>query len=425
METQVGTYVPEAVGVVREIRTFKWGGFFLLDSMNGTRSQIMQCVVKDPEILARIKHESYVWVKGEMVAADIKKEFVRSNAEMLVKELVVMSGPTETHGMNIYEKTIKADANTILDNRALSLRNESNKCVFKIQSKLLQAFRNRLDIDGFVSISTPKLVGSGAEGGTNVFKVDYFGKTAYLTQSPQLYKQIMCGVFGRVYETGPVFRAEPHNTSRHLNEYTSLDVEMRIGYGNTFQEIIEFHKITMLNMLDAVEMDLPKELSYLGVNSQPIQWADVMQLKVSEAKEILGTTGLDMTNAEEQSIGEWAKSKGSDLVYLTHYHRDVRPFYTKLSADGITTESFDAIFKGIEITSGGQREESYDRLLGRMKELGMNADPFSDYLETFKIGMPLHGGFAIGLERLTAKICNIENVKLATLFPRDAERLTP
>lgn len=425
METEVKTYVPEAVGVVREIRTFKWGGFFLLDSMNGTKSQIMQCVVKDPEILSRIKHESYVWVKGELVAADIKKEFVRSNAELLVKELVVMSEPNGNQGINIYEKVIKADTKTILDNRALSLRNETNKCVFKIQSKLLQLFRNRLDMDGFVSISTPKLVGNGAEGGTNVFKVDYFGQSAYLAQSPQLYKQMMCGVFGKVYETGPVFRAEPHNTSRHLNEYTSLDVEMRIGHGNTFQEILEFHKLVVFNMVDSIGMEMHRELTYIGADTQ-YGWGNIAQLKVSEAKEILGTTGLDMSNAEEHAIGQWAKNeKETDLVYLTHYHRDVRPFYTKLSPDGVTTESFDAIFRGTEITSGGQREESFERLVRRMNELGINTGPFSDYLETFRIGMPLHGGFAIGLERLTAKVCEIENVKLATLFPRDSERLTP
>lgn len=417
------TSTSEATGMVREIRTFKWGGFFLLDHMNGIHNNtIVQCVVKDPEILCRIKSESYIRVTGEIVKATVKKELVQSDSEFLVKELEVLSEPSGNPIFNIYEREIKAEQATILNNRALSLRNEFNKCVFKIQSQIQECFRHQMHLKNYVCISTPKLVANGAEGGTNVFSLDYFGQTAYLAQSPQLYKQMMCGVFGKVYETAPVFRAEPHNSSRHLNEYLSMDMEM---IATELEMLLKMHKQFMWSMLEYVFHQMQNELAYIGV-TEDISVRNPVTLTVAEAKDILMTNGHDMSSEEEWRIGVWAKAThGTDLVYLTHYHKSVRPFYTKVSSDGEHTESFDAIFKGIEITSGGLREESHPKLIDKMNELGMNLEPFADYLDAFKNGMPPHGGFAIGLERLTAKICGIDNVKMATLFPRDVNRLTP
>lgn len=414
--TTTKTYITH--GVVREVREFKWGGFFILETFDGQ----FQCVAKNQD-LSKLKSESYLRVNGYDSAANIKKELVVSTREIIVESFEVITEPSEVPGMNIYEKDIKADIQAIFDKRALSLRNEKNKSIFKIQSAILNSFRNTLEECGFISICTPKIVANGAEGGTNVFTLDYFGQPAYLAQSPQLYKQMMCGALGKVYETAPVFRAEKHASSRHLNEYTSLDAEMII-YRN-FSELIALEKKILFNVNYDLSKKVSQELQYLGVEISENPY-DALVLKVSEIKEILGTTGHDLSSDEEREIAKYAlKEKGTDYVFATHYHREIRPFYTKLSPDGITTESFDCIYKGVEITSGGQRKEGYQEYVSAIQEAGMNQEPFEGYLDTFRYGMPLHGGFAIGLERLTAKICGLESAKAATLFPRDVNRLTP
>jgi len=410
----------ELYGVVREKREFKWGGFLILETFDGQ----YQCVLKGFD-LPSIKPESYVKIIGEEVAADVKKELAVSNCEINVTSINVITEPSVHPAINIYERDIAGDVHMLFDMRAFALRNEKNKCIFKIQSIIHNTFRNALDEHGFISISTPKIVANGAEGGTNVFKLDYFGKEAYLAQSPQLYKQMMCGVFGKVYETAPVFRAEKHASTRHLNEYISLDAEMILK--KNFYELIWLEKEILTHIFSKIYSHANDELKYLGVSlTQPSNVEEALILKVSEAKNILGTAGEDMTSEEEKEIARYALEKNNtDIVFLTNYNREVRPFYTKLSPDGITTESFDCIYKGIEITSGGQRKEGYQEYIDAIATAGMNQEPFESYLDTFKYGMPLHGGFAIGLERLTAKICGIESVKAATLFPRDVERLIP
>lgn len=408
-------------GVVKEKREFKWGGFLLLETFNGK----YQCVLKEID-MTTIKHESYVQIEGELVDATIKKELVVSDVEIVVKSIKTLSEPTELPGINIYEKTVNADQNLIFDNRPYVLRNETNRCIFKIQSKIQSLFRRFLEEKEFISISTPKLVSNGAEGGTNVFKLDYFGKEAYLAQSPQFYKQMMCGVFGKVYETAPVFRAEKHNTSRHLNEYLSMDVEMVIK--ENMSEIILLQAELMTYIFENLCSECGDELLYLGVKELP---SKSMTMTIEHAKRLLGSPisdshSYDLTGPEEVEISKYAKEKhGADFVFLTHYGTNMRPFYTKDSKNGITTESYDVIYKGIEITSGGQRKETYEEYVQAIRSRGMKQEPFESYLSTFKVGMPLHGGFAIGLERLTAKICNVESVKMATLFPRDVDRLTP
>jgi len=421
METTEQTKLLPFYGVVKEKREFKWGGFLLLETFNG----IYQCVLKGID-MTTIKHESYVLIEGELVDAKIKKELVVSDKEIVVKNIKTLSEPFELPTINIYEKTVNADQNVIFDNRQYVLRNESNKCIFKIQAKIQSLFRRFLEEKGFISISTPKLVSNGAEGGTNVFKLDYFGKEACLAQSPQFYKQMMCGVFGKVFETAPVFRAEKHNTSRHLNEYLSMDVEMVIK--ENMSEIIVLQAEMMTYILGGLCGECGEELIYLGVKELP---SESMVMTIEEAKRILGSPisdshSYDLTGPEEVEISKYAKEKyNADFVFLTHYGTTMRPFYTKESKNGITTESYDVLYKGIEITSGGQRKETYEEYVKALRSRGMNQEMFESYLNTFKIGMPLHGGFAIGLERLTAKICNLESVKMATLFPRDVDRLTP
>lgn len=409
----------EFYGIVREKKEQKNINFFTLETFAGQ----YQCVSKIS--IATLQKESHVKVTGELVAATVKKELAVSDKEIQVSAIEVLSTPSAIPGINIYEKDINAETSLIFDQRALTLRNEKNKCIFKIQSYILNTFRNYLDFNGFTSISTPKLVANGAEGGTNVFELDYFGKKAYLAQSPQLYKQIMCGVFGKVYETGPVFRAEKHASSRHLNEYTSLDVEMALK-GN-FQELIVLETDLLYSLFYDVQRKFAAEFKYLGVEfPESANPKTAVQFKVSDVKDILGTAGYDMSSMEEKEIAKYALEKNNtEFVYVTHFHRSVKPFYTKISADEINTESFDLIYKGVEITSGGQRKENLAEYLEALKEMKMQQEPFEGYLDAFRYGMPLHGGFAIGLERLTALMCGLESAKAATLFPRDVDRLTP
>lgn len=420
----------ELFGIVREKREFKWGGFIVLETFDGQYQCVLKGNTEEEKQFARktlsdLKQESYVKLTGEKILANVKKELVISDVEFVIEAVEVLTAPHTYPSINIYEKELSADTHSIFDNRALTLRNEKNKCIFKIQSLIHNTFRNALSDEGFISISTPKIVATGAEGGTNVFKLDYFGKQAYLAQSPQLYKQMACGALGKVYETAPVFRAEKHASSRHLNEYTSLDVEMILE--NNFYELIHLEQKILDYIISNVFVKAVKEIKYLDCYHGTMQNPHKsLNIKVSKIKDILGTTGLDMSSDEEKEIAKYALEKhNTDFVFATHYHRDVRPFYTKLSPDKITTESFDCIFKGVEITSGGQRKESYQEYVDAIADAGMSQEPFESYLDAFKYGMPLHGGFAIGLERLTAKICGIESVKAATLFPRDVERLIP
>jgi len=400
-------------GQVRDVREFKWGSFVVIDPHRWPTSQL-QCVLKGVEH-DKLNVGAWVVFTGELVklTTPVKRANTNPLVEMHVNIVEVLSQPQVVPPITINEHEPTFSLNTAFDHRGLSLSTEFYRNVFRTQGEVELYFRKFLEKSGFLSIHTPKIVAEGAEGGTNKFELDYFGKPAYLSQSPQLYKQIACAAFGRVYEVAPVFRAEEHATSRHLNEYISLDVEMILD------PLIGHSPLQQLIML---EYDLLSSVP--SIRSSGI--GPIIQMTVGEIKVILGTAGHDLSGEEEVAICQWAKEKyGSDVVFATHYHRDVRPFYTKLSEDGVHTESFDCIFRGVEITSGGQRSNSYDDYIASMEQKGLNPDKFSFYLENFKYGFPIHGGFAIGLERLTAKLCDLPSTKMASLFPRDVERLTP
>lgn len=407
-------------GVIKSKREFKWGGFATLETFRNK----LQCVFKNIEAFATLKPESYVKLSGVYADAKVNQSLVISVMEFVVSEVEVLSEPTDSSSIDIAQREMTVSLPTELDNRAWTLRNERNKCIFKIQSAIHQVFRNELDEQDFISISTPKIVSNGAEGGTNVFTLDYFGQEASLAQSPQLYKQMMCGALGRVYETGSVFRAEPHATTRHLNEYTSLDFEMVIE--NNLMEIIVMEYNILSAIMTYLGTHLEHQLTYIYGERPNLALGQPEILTVQRIKEILDTTGNDLTGEEEREIAAWAKTNSNtDLVFATHFHRDVRPFYSKVSENGITTETFDCIYKGVEITSGGQRAETYAEYQSAMAEKGIKEEQFEGYLQAFKLGMPLHGGCAIGLERLTQNICGLDNIKQATLFPRDNNRLKP
>ena len=295
---------------------------------------------------------------------------------------------------------------------------------------LTKAFRDYLYGQGFTEIHTPKIGARGAEGGANLFKFSYFHKPAVLAQSPQFYKQMMVGVFDRVFETGPVFRAEKHNTKRHLNEYTSLDFEM--GYIDSFEEIMAMETGFLQYAMNLLKTEYAKEVQILkldipDVSKIPAVRFDVAKELVSQKYNRKIRNPFDLEPEEEALIGQYFKEEyGSDFVFVTHYPSKKRPFYAMDDPeDARFTLSFDLLFKGLEITTGGQRIHDYNMLVQKIEDRGMTQEGMEQYLDTFKHGMPPHGGLGIGLERLTMQLIGEENVRETCLFPRDMNRLEP
>ena len=327
-------------------------------------------------------------------------------------------------------KLMDTSRETKLDYRPLTLRNEKERAIFKLQEGILRGFRNFFQENGFTEIHSPKIVYSGAEGGANIFALDYFGKEAYLAQSPQFYKQMMVGVFERVYEVGPIFRAEKHDTARHLNEYTGVDFEM--GYIGNFREIMEMETEMLKAAVAELEQEYGYELNLLGVQLPRIE--KIPALKFSEAKALVAEkTGRtfreshDFEPEEERLLSEIIENEtGSELVFVTHYPTAKRPFYVMEDPKNPEdTLSFDLIFRGLEITTGGQRIHDYEMQLYKLRARGMDPKAFESFLMMHKHGMPPHGGLGLGLERFTARLLGFENVRQACLFPRDINRLTP
>lgn len=329
-----------------------------------------------------------------------------------------------------FEREAEVNLDTHLDNLPITLRTKRSRAIFKVQAEILKAYRAFLNGEGFTEFQAPKLIGDDAEGSGAVYEVPYFyGKTAHLATSPQLYKQIMVGVFERVFCSGIVFRAEKHATTRHLNEYTSLDMEM--GFIESHHDLMRMETKLMRYLSEHLKETCASEFALLGAEIPNVpEVIPTMKLREAQAL-ILKETGKDKTNEpdlepeDERWLCEWAKKeKNSDFVFVTHYPVSKRPMYTmEDEADKGFTKSFDLLFRGVEITTGGQRRHDYQNLIDGIKMKGLDPEAFSYYLQAFKHGMPPHGGWGMGLERLTAKFLGVENVKEATLFPRDINRI--
>lgn len=317
----------------------------------------------------------------------------------------------------------------MLNNRVLSLRHNKVNSIFKIQNIIVNGVREYLSSNDFTEIFTPKLVSEGAEGGSEVFKLDYFEQQAYLAQSPQFYKQMMIGAgFERVFEIGHAYRAEEHNTSRHLNEYISIDLE--VGFIKDEYDIMKIEEELLKYVLGKLENEGKEYLDLLNIEL-PKVLNEIPKLDFNEVLEILKTkfdrTDLDgdLDPESEKQIYKYCKEElNSEFLFVTNYPRRKRPMYTMpLGEKG--TKSFDLLFRGIEITTGGQRIHDYDMLISNMKYKGVDPENYKSYIDTFKHGMPPHGGLAIGLERLTTRLLGLENVREASLIPRDRTRLLP
>lgn len=354
--------------------------------------------------------------------------------EMILHELAVLTSSSEVCPLEIGKQS-KIDSlaiSTLLDYRPITLRNEKVRAIFKIEAQILHAFRNYLNLQGFTEIHSPKIVATGTEGGAQLFALDYFGKTAYLAQSPQFYKQMMVGVFERVYEVGPVYRAEEHDTTRHINEYISLDLEM--GFIESEQDIIAMQIGLLKHILNHLKENSQAELALYGaVLPELCESATIPQIELAAALELLqelyGWHGKDLDNEGEKLLSEhYKKFHNSEFVYVTNYPHSIRPFYAMPAgelAETVGSKSFDLLFRGLEITTGGQRIHEYQALCQSISARGLAVDKFGDYLLCFKHGMPPHGGLAIGLERITKQLLGLPSVKQCALFPRDRNRISP
>jgi nondiscriminating aspartyl-tRNA synthetase len=329
-----------------------------------------------------------------------------------------------------FEPDVEVNLDTLFDYRPLTLRREKIRAIFRIQAEIVRAYRDFLVAEGFTEFQAPKFVGDDAEGGGNVFRVDYFkDRSAYLATSPQLYKQIMVGVYERVFAVGNVFRAEKHATTRHLNEYTSMDIEM--GFIRDHTDIMTMENKLLSHLMAHLRTTSVADFALLGAEIPAVP-AEIPRMKLREAQKLITErTGTDCTNEpdlepeHERWLCTYAKEElGSDFIFITHYPVAKRPFYTmEDSEDPGFTKSFDLLFRGVEITTGGQRVHEYAMYLEKLAAKKLKPENFAFYLQAFKYGMPPHGGWGMGLERLTQKLVGLDNVKEATLFPRDMNRI--
>lgn len=409
-------------GWVEDIRNLGSIAFIILRDRQGTL-QITTFRKEHPEIfkkLVSLSRESVISVRGICRA----NEKVRNGYEIIPKDVEILSRAETPLPMGIVDK-VNVEMDTRLDNRFLDLRREEVRAIFLIRDRIIDSAREFLRKEGFIEVHTPKIISSASEGGTNLFRIKYFERDAFLAQSPQLYKQMLMATgFDRVYEIGWYFRAEEHNTRRHLNESTAIDVEMAfIENEEDVMKILERMILYICRRIEGME-----ELSRLGIEitapSLPLP-----RIRYDEAIDMIRKKGLeikwgsDLGSDEERAVGDVMKERGVSFYFITKYPLDAKPFYTM--PEGNLSRSFDLFCNGIEIASGSQRIHDHDLLERRLRDDGLDPDDFKAYLKAFRYGMPPHGGFGMGIERLVMSLLNLKNIRECILFPRDRNRLTP
>lgn len=412
-------------GAIHTIRDMGEVAFIVLRKREG----LLQCVYEEGKTkfdLKDLKEACTIEIEGTVKAEDRAP----NGFEIRLDTIKVLSEPKEPMPLAISKWKMNTSLEANLNNRPIALRNIRERAKFRIQEGVVRGFRDFLYQEGFTEIHTPKLGAKSAEGGANLFKLEYFHRPAILQQSPQFYKQMMVGVFDRVFETAPVFRAEKHNTKRHLNEYTSLDFEM--GYIDGFEDIMAMETGFLQYTMELLKKDYARELKILGVTLPNVD--KIPAIRFDEAKQRVAEkynrqfrNPYDLEPEEEALIGQYFKEEyDADFVFVTHYPSKKRPFYAMDDpADPTYTLSFDLLYQGLEITTGGQRIHDYDMLMEKIEKRGMETEGMEQYLSCFKHGMPPHGGLGIGMERLTMKLIGEDNVRETTLFPRDLSRLEP
>lgn len=402
------------------------GGIVFLDLRD--RSGILQ-VVCDSDLTKNIKEEYVLEIEGEVKKRPIKMvnpELETGQIELKAEKVKILA---ESETLPFDLKDLKLSLPVLLDWRPLTLRNQKIKAIFKVQEELIIGFRKVMKNLGFTEFQAPTIVPVATEGGAEVFHIDYFDKDAYLAQSPQLYKQILVGVFERVFTITRAYRAEPSMTTRHLTEYISLDVEM--GFIDSWQELMDVCETMIRGIFSHIKKTCQKELKIHNA-SLPKLGKRIPRLKMREAQEIIfqrvnrdNRKEPDLTPEDEKEICQWAKEKyDSELIFITHYPTKKRPFYTFPDPeDPEYTLSFDLLCRGLEIVTGGQRINDYKMLIENIKKWGNKIKDFEYYLQAFKYGMPPEGGFCLGGERMVKQILELGNIREASLFPRDMERI--
>jgi nondiscriminating aspartyl-tRNA synthetase len=429
--TELSAHAGETVllqGWLHAVR--RLGGITFLILRDGWGSA--QIVFEDSQALATMlgagtAPESVIRVTGEAASAPQAP----GGVELRNPSVEVLERVAEPLPVLLGKREIKAALTTQLDHAVTVNRHPTRRAVFRLAAGSMAAFRAHLNGEGFTEIQTPKFVASATESGANVFAVNYFGRQAYLAQSPQFYKQIMVGVFERVYEVAPVFRAEPHDTVRHLSEYVSLDVEL--GFIEDHFSVMAVLRGVLSHIFAHLAEQHGEDLALSGA-ALPDVPAKIPHIHFAEAQEwIYRTHGVDvrgepdLSPQDERWLGEWARAEhGSDFLFVVGYPLAKRPFYTHPDPwrKGYTN-SFDLLFRGTELVTGGQRLHRHADYLAALAQRGLSPAPFESYLEAFRCGMPPHGGFAIGLERLLMQLTGAPNLRLTTLFPRDLHRLVP
>lgn len=429
LSTELASYIDERVrlqGWLHKLRDQGEVNFLVLRD----RAGIAQAVLGRDDLhpLQGLAVESVVELEGTVVAAPPAP----GGYELHQVEVKIISPVVEVPPLELNKKVLKASLPTFLSNAVIGHRHPRQQAILKLSAGVMAGFRKTLSEMAFVEVQTPKLVGSATEGGANVYAVEHFGQVAYLAQSPQFYKQIMVGVFERVFEVGPVFRAEPHSTTRHTNEYVSLDVEF--GFIEDHFSVMQVVESVICGILDHLRMSNSRELERLEITMpqivQPFPWIhfrDAQELLTQEYGVVDAIGEPDLTPEHERLLGTWAlETHGSDYLFVVGYPMRKRPFYTHPDpTDSTYSNSFDLLFRGTELITGGQRLHLYEDYLAAVERMGYEVEPLSYYLDAFRYGMPPHGGFAIGLERFIMQLVGLDNIRLATLFPRDIHRLTP
>lgn len=423
------TYIAEIdKNIGKEVTIFGWlqnsrlvGSLLFIDMRDVSGiCQVVFFKKNNPELFEKLKkvnRESVLKVKGNVVESQSKY-----GVELQAIDVEVLNESMAPLPLGIVDP-VEADIETRLENRFLDLRKQEKLAIFKIQTTISNSIRNFFLQNGFIEIHTPKIVAAATEGGTELFPVKYFERDAYLSQSPQLYKEIMMSAgFDKVFEIAPAFRAEEHNTTRHLNEFTSIDIEVSFHDDEGVMKILED---TIKVAADAVRDKNAKELSIIGkeplntnYSFKRISYSDYV--KMARGKGFNIADGEDLSTPILKAVG----SEMKEFYFITRWPRDLKPFYVQ-PYDEVYSRGFDLQYGELEITSGAQRVHSPEVLISNLRKKGLNENSFSFYIKAFQYGMPPHAGWAIGLERLTMVLLDLNNIREATLFPRDRTRLTP
>lgn len=413
-------------GTVHRVRDMSDFSFIIVRVERG----LIQCTFQGDQIgdIARsdVRDAMVIEVNG-LVHEEPRAEH---GFEVVLRDIKILSRPYEQLPVPLGKKYMGLSLDVDLPLRPITLRHPIKQAVFRVQGAIADGFSEYMLSQGFTHIHTPKIVSAGAEGGANIFKLDYFGQQAYLAQSPQFYKQYTAGVFGRVFEVGNVYRAERHNTSRHLNEYIGLDFEM--AYIDSMYDVMEMETGMLKYVMNYLREHCAEELALLKADIPEIK--QIPSIRFHEAKQIMeekyghkSKNRYDLNPDEEVMLCNWAKEvHGSEFVFVTHFPSSKRPFYAKDDEeDKKLALSFDLLFRGLEITTGGQRIHDYQEQIDKLEERKMNAELFESFTMLHKYGMPPHGGLGLGLERLTMQLLKLSNVRDASMFPRDMNRLEP